>query len=71
MTLQPPGSSRRRLRKMGGALAVLAGVVLVVLERSEALGGAGQGAAWFWIVVALLLVMLGLAELFEVGVPRE
>jgi len=71
MTLPPPGSSRRRLRKLGGALAVLAGVALVVLERSEALGGAGQGAAWFWIIVALLLVSLGLAELLDVGAPRE
>ena len=71
MTLPPPGSSRRRLRKIGGALAVLAGVALVVLERSEALGGAGQGAAWFWIIVALLLVSLGLAELLDVGAPRE
>ncbi len=46
-------------------MAVVMGLLLIVLERSEALGGAQQGVAWFWIVVGSLLVLLGLAELAD------
>ena len=56
---------KRRFRKAGGALAVLAGLLLIVLERSEAIGGQQAGVAWFWIVVAVLLIMLGIAELAD------
>ncbi len=62
-----PNRRRGRFRKAGGVLAVCAGTLLIVLERSEALGGDRQGVAWFWIVVAVLLIVLGLAELFDRG----
>jgi hypothetical protein len=56
---------RRRFRKVGGVMAVVLGVLLIALERSEALGGAQQGVAWFWIVIGGLLVLVGLAELAD------
>jgi uncharacterized membrane protein YbhN (UPF0104 family) len=65
VTEQPPNQRRRRIRKLGGLMAVVMGLLLIVLERSEALGGAQQGVAWFWIVVGSLLVLLGLAELAD------
>lgn len=63
--------TRRRLRKAGGVLAVVFGSTLIVLERSEALGGAQPGVAWFWIVVAVLLIALGMAELLDRTGRRE
>lgn len=62
---KPLTPTRRRMRKVGAVLAMVAGAALLVLERSDALGGERQGAAWFWIVIAALLILLGLAELLD------
>lgn len=59
------------MRKLGAVLAIVAGGALLVLERSEALGGQRQGAAWFWIIIAFLLVVLGMFELFDRSSPAE
>ena len=67
--LRPISPTRRRMRKVGAVLAIFIGVLLVVLERTQALGGERQGAAWFWIIVALALVAVGLAELLDRGDP--
>lgn len=64
---QPP--TRLRMRKLGGVLAVVVGVLLILLERSAALGSDQPGAAWFWILVALFLIALGIAQLLDRGGP--
>lgn len=67
--LRPISPTRRRMRKAGGILAIVIGSLLIVLERTQALGGEQQGAAWFWIIVALALIAVGLAELLDRGDP--
>lgn len=66
---QPPGRPRprrRRMRKVGAVLAIVAGLALVAIEWLL-MGEEQQGVSWFWIVVAGVLVMLGLAELLDRG----
>lgn len=60
-------STRRRMRKLGGVLALVVGALLISLERSDALGSDQPGAAWFWILVALFLIALGIAQLLDLG----
>ena len=46
------------------AIAVVAGLALVGLELARP-GGTSAGERWFWLVVGVLLVALGLAELMS------
>ena len=61
------GVMKRRARKLLAGLAVVGGVGLIVLERSAILGGGAAGVSWFWIAVAVVLALLGLAELVDKG----
>ena len=72
--MQPPqledprrASTRRRARKLLAALGLVGGVMLVVLEvtRTFTREEGETGIGWFWIVVALLLIALALAELLD------
>lgn len=51
---------KRIPRKLLAALAVAAGVALAFFELRPAL--AGNPEAWFWVVVAALVIAFGLAE---------
>ena len=52
------------------AIAVVAGLLLV---GSELVGrpGASAGERWFWAIVGVLLIVLGLAELAGWGRQQE
>jgi hypothetical protein len=58
--LQPPRSRGPR-RKLLAALATLSGIVMLALEFIRPHGSAGE--RWFWLVVGVLLIALGVAEL--------
>jgi hypothetical protein len=62
VTPTPSAPKRRIPRKLLAALAVTAGVVLALFELPPAL--AGNPESWFWVVVAAVLVLFGLAEAF-------
>jgi hypothetical protein len=53
---------KKRPRKLYGALGVTAGVVLVLFEYKPALAGNGEDI--FWLLIAVLLIVFGLAEAF-------
>ena len=56
------GGKRRPRRKIFAALAVASGLALIVLEIIRA-PDTTAAERWFWWVVGLLLVGLGVAEL--------
>ena len=58
--LQP---AHRKPKRLYSALGVLGGLVLLWFELSPARRGDGEG--WFWILVAALMIVLGLAGLFQ------
>ena len=55
-------AKRRIPRKLLAALAVTAGVVLGVFELQSALAGSAE--SWFWVFIAAVLILFGLAEAF-------
>ena len=61
MTAGPP----RRFRRGLAVAALLGALGLLALEGRELLTGGPRGASWFWIVVAVTLAMLSLAELLD------
>ena len=52
----------RPRKTLFAAVAVASGVLLVGFEAAGK-GGGSAGERWFWAVVGLLLIVLGLAEL--------
>jgi hypothetical protein len=54
--------NKRPRKKLFAALAVTAGVVLAVFELRPALAGSGEDV--FWVIIAWLLIVFGLAEAF-------
>ena len=54
-------------RKLFASLAVTAGFVLIGLELAGA-GDFSTGERWFWAIVGVLLIALGVAELMS---PRD
>ena len=59
---------KRPSRKFRRALAVaslVGAAVLLTLEAREMTGGGPRGVSWFWVVVALALIVLSIAELTD------
>ncbi|HZZ45081.1 MAG TPA: hypothetical protein VFE58_19245 [Tepidisphaeraceae bacterium] len=54
---------KKRPRKLYAALGVTAGIVLAAFEYSPALAGNGEDI--FWLIIAGLLILFGLAEAFS------
>ena len=56
--------SKRQPGRVFAALAVVGGVALAIFELRLLWQGAG-GEAWFWLVVAVLMIGLGVFGLFD------
>ena len=57
-----PGTNRKPNRVLP-ALAAVFGLVLLAFEVGRI--RQGEGAAWFWVVVAALMVVMGLLGVFQ------
>jgi hypothetical protein len=58
-------------RRLFAALAVISGVVLVAFELLKPPPGTTGAERWFWLVVGVLLVGLGTAELMRGSDARD
>jgi hypothetical protein len=58
------------LKKAFAAIAVVGGVALCVFEI-RALARGGNPGAWFWLIVAVLMVVLGVLELVAPARPPD
>ena len=60
-------ATKHGARKLLATLGLVGGVALIVLETvgSFARVGGMSEVAWFWIVVALLLIAIAMAELLD------
>jgi hypothetical protein len=57
------------LKRFWSALAVLAGLALIFFEYRRSGGVTGENA--FWLLVGAMVVVLGVLNLFQVGVGAD
>ena len=67
------GSQKRpaRRRRLFAALAALSGAVLIAFELLRPPTGTSSAERWFWLVVGVLLIGLGTAELMRPSDTRD
>ena len=63
---QPPKPRPGRgFRRAVAAAGLVGAAVLLTLEGRELLTGGPRGVSWFWILIALVLALLSIAELTD------
>ena len=61
-----PGPNRG-FRRAFAVAGLVGAVLLLALEGRELVSGGPRGVSWFWILIALVLALLSIAELADRG----